>query len=84
MLADGLTLTKCFACGIGYPIRTKDGMIAKTPSTNSARADSFSLYMNCIGDNLLKSILPKTKNNKYAVHKIAAKPIQTNNTKGDY
>jgi hypothetical protein len=59
LLADGYTLSKVFGCGIGYPVRTKDGMISTVPNKNNPRADSFSLYMNFVGDTILKGVLPK-------------------------
>ncbi len=31
MLADGHVLAKTFACGIAYPVRTKDGMMVSNP-----------------------------------------------------
>lgn len=73
MLADGQVLSKCFACGIAYPVRTKDGMIVNNPSVSNPRADGFSLYMNFVGDNILKSIIPKTKMIKSTIHKITPK-----------
>ena len=59
MLADGQVLSKCFAGGIAYPVRTKDGMVVNDPKNNNPRADSFSLYMNFVGDMILKGVLPK-------------------------
>lgn len=70
MLADGHVLSKCFACGIAYPIRTKDGRIVKDPNLSNPRADSFSLYMNYVGDMILRNILPKQKVIKNTVHKM--------------
>ena len=63
MLNDGSHLTKCFGCGIGYPIRTKDGMNIKAGTTpkKNMRADGFVLYMNSVGDTVLRGILPKTR-----------------------
>jgi len=59
---DNQVLTKVFACGIGYPVRTKDGSgNAEQNPFKNPRADSFSLYMNVVGDILLKNLLPKTK-----------------------
>ena len=54
-------MTKVFACGIGYPVRTKDGSGYELNPYKNPRADSFSLYMNVVGDLILKSLLPKTK-----------------------
>lgn len=83
MLADGQVLAKCFACGIGYPVRTKDGMIASNPSISNPRADGFSLYMNFVGDNILKSVIPKlyikSKMVKSTVHKILPKSATVEN-----
>ncbi len=61
MLEHNQVLTKVFACGVGYPVRTKDGAGAKTDPFKNPRADSFSLYMNFVGDLLLKNLLPKNK-----------------------
>ena len=64
MLLDGPTnraLTKVFACGVGYPVRTKDGVGTELNPFKNPRADSFSLYMNVVGDILLKNLLPKPK-----------------------
>jgi hypothetical protein len=57
-------LSKVFACGVGYPVRTKDGSqgnVDASKSNNGVRADSFSLYMNVVGDLILKNLLPKGK-----------------------
>ena len=62
MLADGNTLSKIFGCGIGYPIRTKDGGVGDPDPSKNPRADSFSLYMNTVGEVLLKNLLhPKSQ-----------------------
>jgi hypothetical protein len=61
MLADGNVLNKCFGCGVGYPVRTKDGGNGRLDPTLNPRADSFSLYMKTVGEILLKSLLPKRK-----------------------
>lgn len=61
MLQNNQVLTKVFACGVGYPVRTKDGSgISQDPFKNP-RADSFSLYMNAVGDLLLKNMIPKKR-----------------------
>lgn len=70
MLADGYVLSKCFGAGIAYPVRTKDGMTACDPKLPNPRADSFSLYMNYVGDMILKGLLPKVKLVKNTLHKI--------------
>lgn len=54
-------LTKVFACGVGYPVRTKDGVGTELNPFKNPRADAFSLYMNVVGDILLKSLVPKQK-----------------------
>jgi hypothetical protein len=60
MLEGNKALTKVLGCGVGYPVRTKDGAVEINPF-KTPRADSFSLYMNVVGDILLKNILPKAK-----------------------
>ena len=78
MLADGHVLAKTFACGIAYPVRTKDGMMVNNPQINNPRADGFSLYMNFVGDTILKNIIPKAKMIKSTIHKIMPKNQMTN------
>ena len=68
MLADGNVLTKCFGCGVGYPVRTKDGGNGRLDPTLNPRADSFSLYMKTVGEILLKSLLPKRKQGQISSH----------------
>jgi hypothetical protein len=46
---------------VGYPVRTKDGSGVELNPFKNPRADSFSLYMNIVGDILLKNLLPKKK-----------------------
>ena len=75
MLADGHVLAKCFACGIGYPVRTKDGMLVTNPTLSNPRADGFSLYMNFVGDNILKNIIPKAKMMRGTIHKMMPKGL---------
>ena len=75
MLADGHVLGKCFACGIGYPVRTKDGMLVNNPTISNPRADGFSLYMNFVGDNILKSLVPKPKMIRSTIHKVMPKKL---------
>ena len=75
MLADGNILNKVFACGVGFPVRTKDGGSGDLDPSKNPRADSFSLYMHTVGDVLLKSLLPRK--NLAALgfsHKEAANP----------
>ena len=61
MLADGNVLNKVFACGVGFPVRTKDGGSGDLDPSRNPRADSFSLYMHTVGEILLKSLLPRKK-----------------------
>jgi hypothetical protein len=79
-------LSKVFGCGIGYPVRTNDGktigqnrasdgastsLVQQKHKQDNPRADSFSLYMNIVGDILLKNLLPKDKKIvKSIAHKI--------------
>lgn len=74
MLADGNVLNKVFACGVGFPVRTKDGGIGNPDPSKNPRADSFSLYMHTVGEVLLKSLLPKKKMLGAIAHKEAANP----------
>lgn len=76
ILNNNIVLNKIFACGIGYPVRTNDGKTIhrqKNERPNRAanpRADGFSLYMNIVGDILIKNLLPKDKCQKAFSHKI--------------
>lgn len=54
-------LSKVYCFGIGYPATTHE---KQRSSTKVVKADSFSLYMNVIGDIVLRGILPKTKASK--------------------
>lgn len=83
MLNDGQVLAKCFACGIAYPVRTKDGMLAANPSIKNPRADGFSLYMNFVGDQILKGVVPKTKMIRSTVHKVMTKSGVANGNLND-
>ena len=74
MLADGNVLNKVFACGVGFPVRTKDGGAGNLDSNKNPRADSFSLYMHTVGEVLLKSLLPKKKIAAKVSHKEAVNP----------
>jgi hypothetical protein len=68
MLSDGTVLAKCFAAGLGRPVRTKDGKVNKNDGVPNPRADGFSLYMNYVGSVLLKNIIPKAKLCKLQEH----------------
>lgn len=61
MLKDGHVLNKCLAAGIGYPVRTTDGITGdkKEHKSKHPRADGFSLYMNFVGDKVLRNFFPK-------------------------
>ena len=72
MLADGNVLNKVFGCGVGFPVRTKDGGSGNPDPTRNPRADSFSLYMNTIGEVILKNLLPKSKFMRIRSHKDAS------------
>jgi hypothetical protein len=48
-------------------------MMANNPNMNNPRADGFSLYMNFVGDTILKTLLPKSKMIKNSIHKIMPK-----------
>ena len=74
-----MALSRIFGCGIAYPVRTKDGQIVSNPTNLNPRADSFSLYTNFVGDQILKGILPKSVNLKLS-HKV---PAQVNNKEDD-
>lgn len=74
-------MTKTFGTGIGYPLRTNDGMVipdATAASKGNPRADSFSLYLNFVADTILKSILPKSKldNKLHKTLRADRKPIK--------
>ena len=74
MLADGNVLNKVFACGVGFPVRTKDGGVGDPDPNKNPRADSFSLYMHTIGEAILKCLLPKKKLARIKPHKDASNP----------
>lgn len=74
MLADGQVLQKCFAFGVGFPVRTKDGGKGNIDPALNPRADGFSLYTNKVGEMILKSILPKRKMASLVTHKEIANP----------
>lgn len=86
-LDDGSTLTKCFACGVGFPVRTKDGVAGVRGEPTNPRADSFSLYMNTVGEVLLKNIMPRKRlmmatQREYPVHALElAKSLQMSKKK---
>lgn len=74
LLADGNVLNKVFACGVGFPVRTKDGGPGNPDPSKNPRADSFSLYMHTVGELLLKSFLPRRKIASIVSHKEAVNP----------
>ena len=67
MLESGVVLNKVHACGIAFPVRTNDGKTLGGQQQQQGvkalnpRADGFSLYLNIVGDILLKNLLPKDK-----------------------
>lgn len=81
LLNNNVALNKVFACGIGFPVRTNDGKTVQSAMINdknkkmqqramNPRADGFSLYMNIVGDILIKNILPKDQKLKGLSHKV--------------
>jgi hypothetical protein len=58
-------------------------MIATDPTVSNPRADGFSLYMNFVGDNILKSIVPKSKVLKSTIHKMFPKIAATGDSQND-
>ena len=62
-------MVKVFGSGIAYPLRTNDGMQTPEVGKLNPRADSFSLYMNHVGNTMLQNILPKSKLD-HQTHKI--------------
>jgi hypothetical protein len=60
-MKDGGSLCKVFGAGLAYPTRTNDGRIVPEVGKPNPRADSFSLYLNYVGNKILGNILPKSK-----------------------
>jgi hypothetical protein len=59
---EGFFLSKIFGSGLGFPMRTNDGVInAESNALINPRADSFSLYMNFVAEKMLQNLLPKGK-----------------------
>ena len=54
-------LMKTFGSGLGFPLRTNDGMVIPQAGKPNPRADSFSLYMNYVANTLLSNLLPKSR-----------------------
>ena len=52
-------------------------MAVSNPNMTNPRADSFSLYMNFVGDMILKNLLPKQKYAKSSIHKILPQKMVT-------
>ena len=59
--SDYMYCPKLFGSGLAYPLRTSDGMIVQEAGRLQPRADSFSLYMNHVGNTMLANLLPKGK-----------------------
>ena len=60
---DGGAMCKVFGSGLAFPTRTNDGRLVPEAGVQNPRADSFSLYLNYVGNKILDSILPKSKLN---------------------
>lgn len=58
---DKGVLTKVFGTGVAFPMRTNDGMIIPEAGKPNPRSDSFTLYLNYVGDTILKNLLPKNR-----------------------
>jgi hypothetical protein len=52
---------KAFGSGLGFPMRSNDGMIIPDSGKSNPRADSFSLYLNFVANQMLSNLLPKSK-----------------------
>lgn len=60
---DGGSLCKVFGCGLAFPTHTNDGRLVPEVGKLNPRADSFSLYLNYVGNKILENLLPKSKLN---------------------
>jgi hypothetical protein len=52
---------KAFGSGLGFPMRSNDGMVIPDSGKTNPRADSFSLYLNFVANQMLTNLLPKSK-----------------------
>ncbi len=46
---------------MAYPQRTNDGMVIPDSTKLNPKADSFSLYLNYVANQILTNMLPKSK-----------------------
>jgi hypothetical protein len=51
--SDSNLLTKTFGSGLAFPMRSNDGMIIPDSGKLNPRADSFSLYLNFVANQML-------------------------------
>jgi hypothetical protein len=61
---------KAFGSGLAFPMRSNDGMIIPDSGKVNPRADSFSLYLNFVANQMLSNLLPKSKIDS-KLHKIS-------------
>jgi len=59
--SDNSLLMKAFGSGLAFPMRSNDGMIIPDSGKSNPRADSFSLYLNFVANQMLSNLLPKSK-----------------------
>ena len=61
--SDNSLLTKTFGSGLAFPLRTNDGMAHpdKDKVNANPRADSYSLYLNYVANQVLMNLLPHSK-----------------------
>lgn len=59
--SDNELLVKAFGSGLAFPQRSNDGMVLQEQGKVNPRADSFSLYLNYVANQMLSSLLPKLK-----------------------
>jgi len=59
--SDNSLLMKTFGSGIAFPMRSNDGMVIPEAGKSNPRADSFSLYLNFVANQVLTNLLPKSK-----------------------
>ena len=52
---------KAFGSGLAFPMRSNDGMVIPDSGKQNPRADSFSLYLNFVANQMLTNLLPKSK-----------------------
>lgn len=72
---------KTLGSGLGFPMRSNDGMsVPREANQVNPRADSFSLYLNFVANQVLSTLLPKSKLD-VKLHKIVREKLfkQTSN-----